>query len=78
MDRHHLDLPLSNPIDNTVAAEKDLPDAFNLQFWHNPPHERVLHQTVSSTEGTISKHSRNLWSVASDKEADRLKIIESL
>lgn len=78
MDRHHLNLLFSNSIDDTVVAENDLPDGFNPQFWYNPPQACVLYQAVRGTEGSISKHSRNLRCVASDEEADRLKIIESL
>jgi hypothetical protein len=38
----------------------------------------VLHQAVCGAEGAISEHCRNVWRIASDKEADRLKVIESL
>jgi hypothetical protein len=78
MDSHDLDLFFSNSLDNSVVTENDLPDGFNFQFWNNSPQARVLGQAVCGAEGTIGKYRRNLRCIAGDKEADRLKVIESL
>lgn len=78
MDRHDLDLFASDPVDDAVVSENDLPDSVTLQFWNNPPHARVLDQAVCGVEGATSKYRRNVRCVASNEEADRLKVIESL
>lgn len=78
MDCNDLDLIFSNPINEAIVAENDLPDMLNVQFWHDSSRAWVVCEAVGSTECAIGEHSRNLRCVASDEEADRIKVIESL
>jgi len=78
MDPHGLGLFFSNSIDNAVITENDLSDSFNVRFWNNSPQAWVLGKAVCGAEGAIGKYRRNLGCIAGDKEANRLKVIESL
>lgn len=78
MDRHDWDLFFSNPRDDTVVPKNDLTDGFKPRFWDYPSRTWMLSQAVCGAEGAISKHRRDVGCVASNKEADRFKVIESL
>jgi len=78
MDCDGLDLIFSNPVNGAIVAENDLSDMLNVQLWHDSSRAWVVCEAIGSAERAIGEHSRNLRCVASDEEADRVKVIESL
>jgi hypothetical protein len=75
VDCNDLDLILSKAINEAIVAQDDLSDVLNVQLWHNPPRAWELCQAIGSTERAIGEHRCNLRCVASDEEADRIKVI---
>ncbi len=78
MDCDDLDLIFSNPVNEAIVAENDLSDMLNVQLWHDSSRAWVVWEAIGGAERAIGEHSRNLRCIASDEEADRVKVIESL
>jgi hypothetical protein len=78
VDCNDLDLISANPVNEAIVAENDLSDVLNFQFWDDPPRAWVVCEAIGRTEGAIGEHGCNLRCVASDEEADRVQVIESL
>ena len=78
VDCNDLDLILSYAVNEAIVAENDLSHVLDRQFWHDPPRAWVVREAISSTERAISEHGCNLGCIASDEEADRVKVIKSL
>jgi hypothetical protein len=73
-----LDLIFSNPLNEAVVAKNDLSNILDFQFWYDSPRARKFCEAIGGVERAVSEHTSNLRCVASDKEANRFKIIESL
>ncbi len=70
-----MNLILSNPVDNAIAANHDLSDVLDSQFGNNPPEAWVACQSVCGEEYPVGEYCRQRWSVAGNEKTDRLEII---
>ena len=78
MHRQKVDLVLSNPIDDAVAADYDLSDVLDSQFRNGPPRAWIARQSVCGAEDSVGEHRRQLRRVPSNEQTDRLEIIGRL
>ena len=73
-----VDLVLSNPIDDAIAADNDLSNVLDSQFRNGPPREWTARQPLRGAEDPVGERRRQLRRVPSNEQADRLEIIGRL
>ena len=69
---------LSDPVDDSVAADEDFPDVLDSQFWNNPPRARIVCQAVSGAEHAIGERRGHMRGIPSYKQANGLEIVGRL
>jgi hypothetical protein len=73
-----VNLVLSNPIDDTVAADDDLAKVLDPQFGNNPSRAWIICQSIGNAEDSVGECRRLLRGVSSNEQAGRLEIIGCL
>jgi len=76
--RQGVDIILSKPVDNAVAADYDLSDVPDSQFWNDSTRTWKARQQVCSAEDSVGEGRRQLWRIPSNEQTDRFEIIDRL
>ncbi len=67
VQRQKVDLVLSNPIDDAVAADYDLSEVLDSQFRNDPPRARITRQSIGGAEDAVGERRRQLRRVPSNE-----------
>jgi hypothetical protein len=68
MHRQKVNLVLSNPIDDAVAANNDLSDALDSQLRNGPPREWVARQPICRAQNPVGECRRQLRRIPSEEQ----------
>ena len=76
--RQEVDIVVSNPIDNTVAADYDLSDVPDSQFRNDSARTWKGRQEICGAEDAVGERRRQLRRIPSNEKTDRFEVIGRL
>ena len=67
VDRQQVNIIVSNPVDDTIAAHDNFSKVLDSQLWNNSTHTGIIDQSIGSAENSVSECGRYLPSIPSNE-----------